>query len=387
MRTDKQVAAALDSTGMAEQRWKGRATSDWLAKPGGEISLSVSGYERNRLFLSAAGRQFRDLSGVSGLDALTDGRAFAVTDYDRDGWQDVAVVNVNAPWLQLFHNDIGGQGGTGNVIAVRFVGGNHSSAASNDYGPRDGYGAKITVSVGNTELLREHRCGEGLAAQNSATLVVGIGDRAAAEAVAVRWPSGAVQQTGRVEAGTLLTVFENPAQSPTGEVFIAERYARSAPVGRADWRGDEDDAEFRRLSFAGDASAVSDEARAGPKLRMYTSTATWCPSCKASLPQLRTLRDSFTAGELEMSGVPIDPEEGRKKLDAYAAKYQPAYRLRMDLGSEQVASFSATLAEATGLDALPSTLITNADGRILLAMGGVPTISEVRRLLGGFASR
>ena len=90
MRTDEQIAAELDSTGMVEQRWKGGATSGWMEEPGGEISLSISGYERNRLFLGAGGSQFRDLSGVSGLDALADGRAttsssVAIYRTDEDG--------------------------------------------------------------------------------------------------------------------------------------------------------------------------------------------------------------------------------------------------------------------------------------------------------------
>ena len=374
MRTDEQIAAELDSTGMVEQRWKGGATSGWLEEPGGEISLSISGYERNRLFLGAGGSQFRDLSGVSGLDALADGRAFALTDYDRDGWQDVAAVNTNAPLLQLFRNDIADRGGTGNAIALRFSGGNHSPEASGGIGPRDGYGGMVTVSLGETELLREHRCGEGLAAQNSATMLVGIGGREAADAVEVRWPGGTVQRTGPVAAGTLLTVFENPLHSPTGEAFVAEPYLRPAPTPPAGPPRQEEAGEFSLPTPAA-------SSRDGAKLRMYTSTATWCPSCKASLPQLRALRDAFTPEELEMTGVPVDPGEGEEELDAYAAKYRPAYRLRTDLSREQAASFSETLARITGLEALPSTLITARDGRILLAVAGVPTISEIRSLL------
>ncbi len=373
MRTDEQVAAELDATGMAEQRWKGGATSGWMAEPGGEISLSISGYERNRLFLGAGGRQFRDLSGVSGLDALADGRAFALTDYDRDGWQDVAAVNVNAPLMQLFHNDIAERGGTGNAIALRFSGGNHSPQPSG-YSPRDGYGARATVSLGETELLREHRCGEGLAAQNSATMLVGIGNRAAADAVEVRWPGGTVQRSGPVSAGILLTVYENPAHSPTGKAFVAEPYLRPAPAGRAGPPRKEETGEFSLPSTSG-------EAGAGLALRMYTSTATWCPSCKASLPQLQALRDAFTEEELEMTGVPVDSDEGEEKLDAYAAKYRPAYGLRTDLSPKQVSEFSETLTRTTGLEALPATLITAADGRILLGIPGVPTISEIRSLL------
>ena len=374
MRTDEQVAAELDSTGMAEQRWKGGATSGWMEEPGGEISLSISGYERNRLFLGAGGRQFHDLSGVSGLDALADGRAFALTDYNRDGWLDVAAVNTNAPLLQLFRNDIAERGGTGNVIALRFSGGNHSPGAFGGFGPRDGYGAKVTVAVGETELLREHRCGEGLAAQNSAAMLVGIGAREAADAVEVRWPGGTVQRTGPVPAGTLLTVFENPAHSPTGEAFVPEPYLRPAPAPPAGPPRKEEAGEFLLPSPAASSRDVAE-------LRMYTSTATWCPSCKASLPQLRALRDAFAAEELEMTGVPVDPGEEPEKLHAYAAEYLPAYRLRTDLSPEQAASFSETLSRTAGLEALPSTLITAADGTILLGIPGVPTISEIRRLL------
>ena len=242
---------------MAEQRWKGGATSGWMEEPGGEISLSISGYERNRLFLGAGGSQFRDLSGVSGLDALADGRAFALTDYDRDGWQDVAAVNTNAPLLQLFRNDIAARGGTGNAIALRFSGGNHSPGASGDFGPRDGYGAMVTVSLGETKLLREYRCGEGLAAQNSATMLVGIGRRGAADAVEVRWPGGTVQRTGPVAAGTLLTVFENPAHSPTGEAFVPEPYRRPSPAPQAGRPQEEGAGEFSLPSPAASSGTRS----------------------------------------------------------------------------------------------------------------------------------
>ena len=114
---------------------------------------------------------------------------------------------------------------------------------------------------------------------------------------------------------------------------------------------------------------------------MFTSTATWCAACKASLPQLRLLRDSFTDRELAMSGVPVDPLDSRKKLDHYLVTYRPAYDLRTDLGLDDVAAFSRLIAEATGAEALPSTLVTDSQGDLLLALSGVPTVSQVRRLL------
>ena len=376
MRTDEKIAAELDSTGMFEQRWKGDATSGWMEEPGGEISLSISGYERNRLFLGAGGSQFRDLSGVSGLDALADGRAFALTDYDRDGWQDVAAVNTNAPLLQLFHNDIAERGGTGNLVGPPFFRGKSLTRAlravrsprrvrrHGDRNPGgDGAAARAPLRGGSGGAEQPHPAGR---------------DRGPG---GCRRRGGALARGNRpadrppVAAGTLLTVFENPAHSPTGEAFVAEPYLGPAVAGPLSGPP--------RMEEAGEFNLppLPAGSRAGAKLRMYTSTATWCPSCKASLPQLQALRDAFTPEELEMTGVPVDPGEGEEKLDAYAAKYRPAYRLRTDLSPEQAASFSETLARTTGLEALPSTLVTAADGRILLGIPGVPTISEIRSLL------
>ena len=35
------------------------------------------------------------------MDSIADGRGFAYFDFDRDGWQDVVLVNSNAPQLEL----------------------------------------------------------------------------------------------------------------------------------------------------------------------------------------------------------------------------------------------------------------------------------------------
>jgi hypothetical protein len=93
---------------------------------------SLSGHERNRLFLNRGGEEFLDASGVSGLDDPADGRAFATLDYDRDGWLDIALVNSNAPWVELFRNQMGCHpgAGPGRTLALRFVGGNDAAQPS-----------------------------------------------------------------------------------------------------------------------------------------------------------------------------------------------------------------------------------------------------------------
>jgi len=134
---------------------------------GKQLRHSFSGHERNHLFLNRNGKRFDDVSVISGLDNIADSRAFVYWDYDRDGWQDIALVNANYPLLNFYRNEIGSDpriAVRNRMIALRFVGGNQSAAASTKFTARDGYGATVSISLGNATLTREHRCGEGFAA-------------------------------------------------------------------------------------------------------------------------------------------------------------------------------------------------------------------------------
>ncbi len=129
-------------------------------RDGKTVVHSLSGKERNHYFANRGGREFADISALSGLDNIADSRGWALLDYDRDGWQDVALVNANEPLFDLYHNTMPAAGLRGGMIAVRFVGGNKTSAPSAMTG-RDGYGAVITAALGDITLTREHRCGDG----------------------------------------------------------------------------------------------------------------------------------------------------------------------------------------------------------------------------------
>lgn len=339
---------------------------------------ALSGHERNHLFLNERGVQFHDLSGISGLDSVADGRAWVLWDYDRDGWQDVAAVNGNAPLLNLYHNEIGRRGAAGpstggRMIAVRFVGGNGTAERSTEYSCRDGYGAVVLVELDGMTLKREHRCGEGFAGQNSATLLVGIGDHLRAKLVSIRWPSGKVQSVQNVAEGTLITAHENPADSPHDSGFAMEPYRRVAettinPIA--------DGTSPPTLQIA--RSERHNNTRA--PLRMYSTMATWCDACKKHLPQQEQLRAAYDLDELAMFGVPIDQNDGPQKLAEYESVYRPAYRLLVGLNLDERDGIQQVL-QANGPDALPSTIVTDMYGRVLKTFLGVPTVSEVAKLL------
>ncbi len=355
---------------------------DWETDQHSDLSqrllsgASFSGHERDHVFLNQGREDYVEVSGVSGLDHPGDSRAFAVLDYDRDGWQDLAVVNANAPQFQLYRNQMGErEGATGGMVAVRFEGGNHSSVASDEWSTRDGYGARILLEIGGRTLLREHRAGEGLAAQNSATMQVGIGDAERAQRLEIRWPSGRSYDTTAVPAGTLVTAYEDPSASPTGAPFVLTPYGVPAP----------------RRPLVASATIPGPSIRAAQqvlpggrgRLIMYTTIATWCAPCLEELPGLNLLRTTFTTEELEIFGVPYDGEETLDAFQAWSDLNAPPYRILSELNIEQRDAVIDGALDALKLEGLPAAIVTDSEGEVLLVRWGPPSISEIRVLLEG----
>jgi hypothetical protein len=196
---------------------------------------SLNGKERNHYFANRGGRSFDDLSALSGLDNIADSRGFALFDYDRDGWQDVVLVNANQPQFNLYHNDMPSSGFKGGMIAIRFVGGNKTPLPSRDFTCRDGYGARVFADLGDMKITREHRCGDGWSVQHSSTMILGIGSHATVPSLTVRWPSGKKVTAQGISEGMLVTFYENPADSPTGVALAAAPYrigARGSAAAR-----------------------------------------------------------------------------------------------------------------------------------------------------------
>ena len=335
--------------------------------------LSFSGNERNHLFQNHRGATFEDISGISGLDTPQDGRSFAVWDFDRDGWQDIALLNINTPVVNLFRNQLGEPGRSetakSNMVAFKFVGGNRDGETSTKFGPRDGYGARVLLKLGDLTLTQQHRCGEGLGAQNSNTMFFGIGETDTVDSANITWPSGISQTLKDIDAGSLVTVFENATEVDNQSGFEVSRYLLD------DQKAEKPPAELRRrLTFKYQAKQKSE-------LTMYTSMATWCPNCRKRLPQLQLLREHFSDDELAMAGLPIDENDGEAKLTAYMKDHQPPYELYRTISPTERRVFSESVIERIGSDVLPATMIVDGKGTVLSVIAGVPTLSDLKNLL------
>ena len=150
--------------------------------------FSWNGHEPN-VFYARRGGQYRDFSGVSGLDRAMDSRAFAVTDFDGDGRPDLLLKSRLGPQLMAFRNDAAGDR---RAIVIELKG-----TQSN----RDGIGAIVRVATEGTVATQVLSAGSGYISQHTKRLHFGLGDHAVATRVTVNWPSGENQGFDRLEPG------------------------------------------------------------------------------------------------------------------------------------------------------------------------------------------
>ena len=329
---------------------------------------SLSGNERNRLFLNRNGMQFSDVSMLSGADHAGDGRSVVLWDYNRDGKTDIASVNTNAPKLVLFRNQAS-PAEENNFIALRLVGGNRTSRANSGFSSRDGYGARVTLNCGPRSFVQEHRCGEGYSAQNSNTLLIGIGKAGVIDSATIRWPGGKVQRLTGLPVGKLITIHEERTSGEDPPFTISPYIPEQGSPG--------DRNAFpaaTSLPVFSPAAAIAEAP-----LRLFTLTATWCEACKRELPQLARIRSHFTPGQLAMFGLPGDETETPAQWQAYTGKYRPGYLMLAGISVDERKTMHNALGEFA--DVLPASMVTSRDGQVQLVTRGLPSVSQIARIL------
>src|SRR5262249_51447417 len=141
-----------------------------------------SGFERNVFFANNRDGTFSDVSGAIGLDFLEDGRAFALSDFDHDGRQEIFLKNRNAPQLRVLKN-VAETLPLSIAFRLRGTKSNH-----------DAIGAVISLETDSGHQTRSLQAGSGFLSQHSKELLFGLGETRGPVRVSVRWPSGVVQK-------------------------------------------------------------------------------------------------------------------------------------------------------------------------------------------------
>jgi enediyne biosynthesis protein E4 len=155
--------------------------------------VSLSGYEKKRLFRNDGGR-FTEIAAEAGLDSLRDGRGVAIADFDGDGAEDILVANCGSG-PQLYKNEAATQP----WIEIELKG-----TVSN----RDAIGARLTLTAGGKRQIREIDGGNGFSAQSSRVVHFGLGDSEQIDELEVRWPSGKRQVFKGIAGRSRLLVVE-----------------------------------------------------------------------------------------------------------------------------------------------------------------------------------
>jgi hypothetical protein len=228
-------------------------------------------YEGVGLFINQGGGLFEERTRTRGMfhdSLLWVGWGCALADFDNDGWPDCFVANghiddnlemlgLDTPFAEpaLLHRNLGGSSfqlatrNAGTYFDSDHVGRGVAQGDPDDDGDmdlvinhkdgapallrndtptrhhwirlqlegtrsnRDAVGARLEVEVGNRTLVRQRKGGGSFASAHDPRLLIGIGDAEVVRRVAVRWPSGQVEEYVDLPADTSFRLREGSGRA------------------------------------------------------------------------------------------------------------------------------------------------------------------------------
>ncbi|HMJ64702.1 MAG TPA: CRTAC1 family protein [Candidatus Binatia bacterium] len=176
---------------------------DWWVENPWQIAAkgkSLSGYERNRIFLNARGKEFFEISGLtSGADSDGDGRAVVACDVTGDGMQDLFVRQTGGGTLLLFENRFPKT----HWLEVSLRGKQSNSL---------GIGARVVAEIGSQKFVRELYPANSFKSQAPAHVHFGLGKNPKIDLLTITWPSGLKQEFKDVSADRHLRITEGDSE-------------------------------------------------------------------------------------------------------------------------------------------------------------------------------
>lgn len=342
---------------------------------------SFSGRERNCCFLNLGDGRFADVSAVSGIDFMDDGRALGVVDWDHDGDLDLWTTNRNAPRLRLLRNDTPGRN---HWLSLRLEGNGRGTN-------RDAIGARIEVVIPEANaprLVKSLRAGEGFLAQSSGWVHFGLSSAQDVDHVSVRWPGGVVEEfrglevdhryrlvQGQRQARNVpqrepvrLAAAELKLETPPASLRIPAAVLLPMPV----------DSEY--TTFDGLQRRIP-YGKGQPVL--VNLWADWCLPCRLELEELQQrAADIRQAGlnvvSLAVNGIGEDESDPAAAADLLAKMRFPFVSGRATLGFiKSLQGYYDELVVLTQPLPVPTSILVDGQGRLSVIYLGRVTVDQV----------
>ena len=173
----------------------------WIGNPWQfhDKKKNLSAFERNRVFLNHRGKQFLEISHLTGADSDGDGRSTAIGDLNGDGMPEVLVRQVGGGPFKLYQNLFPPQ----HYLKVSLRGTRSNSL---------GIGARLVAEIGERRLVRELYPANTFESQSASCIIFGLADATVVDRLVIRWPSGLEQVLRRVSCDQHIEVTEGESE-------------------------------------------------------------------------------------------------------------------------------------------------------------------------------
>ncbi len=318
--------------------------------------FSFSGYERDALFLNREGKKFMDISGVSGIDSITDGRAAVFADFDNDGDEDVFLTTIQGPGHLLFRNNVGQDN---HWLRIILEGGKETG--------RDAYGAVVRVKTSAGNLTKVKAGGSGYLSQSDPRLLFGFGQDPSAQGIEVTWPNGRVEAfSADARAGNtlLLRYGAGIAQAiKLAKTKLPDPLTKAESLARSlKFKVGEKIPSIQVRSISGTSSSLQSILRPGRRT-VINLWATWCVPCRTEMPELNRLRPALEKNGVDLIGLNVDAEPD-SRVPQFLKKVPVDYPIYVG-GVSAISQLFAT-DEVT----VPLSLVIDKNGRVEQLISG-----------------
>ncbi|ANM31885.1 hypothetical protein ABI59_23455 [Acidobacteria bacterium Mor1] len=316
--------------------------------------FSFSGFERDMLKLSMGDGSYLDISGISGVDSISDGRGAVFADFDNDGDSDIFLVSAQRKAHYLFRNNVGSDR---HFLRVELEGRS---------GGRDAFGAIVRVHTAHGIQTKVKAGGSGFLSQHDPRLLFGLGDETEVARLEVAWPGG-----------ESLTLTDLPIDTTIRLTEGQNGFQRVAPPSGTlpDPLGDREEmlarlgirpgATFPRLELrdlGGQPRSLEATLRPGRKM-LLNVWATWCTPCAVEIPELVHLYPELTAAGIDLVGLSVDVDPAAD-VQGYVARQGMEYPVLM------TDSDSLDILYPNGEATVPLTLLLSDQGQVLEIYSG-----------------